>query len=168
MRYLAVILLVVSPVFGVWVSPTSHNPASEPHWDNCINAYDGNVETFTNESDWPPYFYSLDLLFSPAVEIDSFRITAANFYWPELSNPSIEVLLFCDGETILHFTSDIVANEWCDYPLGDDQFVSSVKIISPTTEYMLRVYEFQVNEIPEPSSLFLIGFGTILFLRKKL
>lgn len=159
------LLLFASTANAVWVSPDSHYPESEVHWNNCNNAYDGNIETYTDESEWPPYYYPLDLMFSPAIEATEFRIIASNYYEPLISNPSIEVFLFNGEFCILHFVgNNIPQNEWVDYPLGGTQFVSSARIISQTTEYTLRIYEFQINEIPEPATILLLICGSVLAL----
>jgi hypothetical protein len=154
---------IVIVLMLAWYSPIEAVDIDGPgHWGDVGFSIDGDIDTYAYESSWPPYFHPLDLLFSPHLEADRFRIRAANYYEPLLSNPEIEVFLYYNEDCILHFAGTITMNEWVEYPFGGGQFVSSAKVISKTTEYTLRVYEFQLHQVPEPSTILLLISGSLL------
>ena len=145
MRYLAIILLLPSFALGGLVSPTSHDPVSEEFWENCSYAYDNSRLTYASTFLYEP----LDLFFSPSVNSYGGYVYASSL--------NFEFWLFYDGNWHQQWTP--IANNFA----SETRLISAARIV-PTDA--LFVYEVELKELPEPSSLILLGILSVFFVRK--
>ncbi len=141
--------LMVAGVYALppWRVPDSHEASCEDDWDNCANAYDGNVATFAEEK-VANMGRALDLIFSPPIRSEKFRFLGHDV--DEGSSTSscsaVSVYVYYDDAWHKHGPYTPNEDEWYEISVGE-HLISKIRVIDEDLTDYLYVGEVQMLDL---------------------
>jgi len=145
-----------------WISPTSFlDPDTK--WDNEPNAYDGDVNTYAEESIGigPQWGSWLDLILSEPIFCDKIRFNVHRDGSSGIDECQVE-LYYNDAWHGLYWDNEHSSHTWYEVDIGSTKYVTKARLKFSNENGLqpkiAKIYEFEFNQTSTPTSVkFFVG-----------